>query len=189
MSPHPDGPTRREFLGHAAAAASAPYVITSSALGAGDRPAASERITTCMIGIGSRGRMVLGHFLGDSRAQCLAVCDVDSLRRAHAKRMVDQKNRNADCAEYGDFRELLNRADIDAVATATPDFWHVPIAAWACKQGKDVYCEKPPSSVISAISHSGSAGHFDGIPQGRSLSETKKQTAGSLVLIASIQRP
>ena len=144
--------TRRKLLRCAAGAAgtlvAAPYVITSTALGAEGRPPASERITMCMIGIGSRGRKVLSAFLSDSRIQCLAVCDVDSRRRAQAKNMADQKNRNKDCAEYGDFRELLDRVDIDAAATATPDFWHVPIAVRACKQGKDVYCEKPLSLTI-----------------------------------------
>jgi len=141
-------PTRREFLRQVAAAAAAPYVIASSALGAGDRPAASDRITMAMIGVGGRGRHVHKAFLDDPRIQCLAVCDVDAQRRAQAKIRVDQKNGNKNCAEYGDFRELLDRPDIDVVGIATPDHWHVPIAIWACKQGKDVYCEKPLSLTI-----------------------------------------
>ncbi len=141
-------PTRREFLAGFAATVAAPYVITSSALGGADRPPASQRITMAMIGVGGRGSQVHRAFLDDPRTQCLAVCEVDAQRRVRAKQTVDQKNRNQDCVEYGDFRELLDRADIDVVGIATPDHWHVPIAVWACKQGKDVYCEKPLSLTI-----------------------------------------
>ena len=148
MQSRPGNPTRREFLCKVAGAAAAPYVITSSALGTAERPPASERITMGIIGPGSRGRNVLGAFLADPRSQFLAACDVDFQRCAHAKEMIDQKHQNGDCAEYRDFRELLERADVDAVVIATQDFWHVPMAVLACKHGKDVYCEKPLSLTI-----------------------------------------
>ena len=142
MRSNPNGPNRREFITTVTAAA-APYVITSSALGAADRAPANDRITMGMIGVGGRGSQVHELFLKDSRIQCLAVCDVDTQRCGQAKARVDSKHGNRDCIEYGDFRRLLDRADVDVAVIATPDHWHVPIAVRACRQGKDVYCEKP----------------------------------------------
>ncbi|MCX7886887.1 MAG: Gfo/Idh/MocA family oxidoreductase, partial [Verrucomicrobiae bacterium] len=56
---------------------------------------------------------------------------------------------NTDCAQYGDFRELLARPDIDAVTIGTPDHWHALMVIAACKAGKDIYCEKPFAASIA----------------------------------------
>ena len=73
----------------------------------------------------------------------VAVCDVDTTRREAGKKRVDDAYGNTDCAAYIDYREMLARDDIDAVACATPDHWHAMVILDACKAGKDMYCEKP----------------------------------------------
>ena len=141
-------PTRREFLKTATAAVSAPYVITSTALGADDRPAASDRIVMGGIGIGNMGRGDQGAFLGRKDVQYVAVCDVRTGARNGAKNKVDGKYGNQDCKAYIDYRELLDRDDIDAVHVATPDHWHAINVIEACRSGKDVYCQKPETRTL-----------------------------------------
>ncbi len=56
-----------------------------------------------------------------------------------------------DCNHYKDFRELLVREHVDAVATGTVDHWHVLTSIAALKAGCDVYSEKPLSLTIELI--------------------------------------
>ena len=144
-------PTRREVLKTAAgAAAAAPYVLTSTALGAEGRPPASDRIVMGCIGLGGRGSGNMRGFLGHSEVQMVATCDVVQSKREGTKAQVDKKYGNSDCTAYNDFRDLVARADIDAVSIGTPDHWHAITAIQACRHGKDVFCEKPLSLTIRA---------------------------------------
>lgn len=146
--------TRRNFLRGATATAAGivavPSVVTSAALGKRKRPAASERINIGHIGVGNMGGGDVTRFMHLKEAQCVAVCDPFQSRREEKAAMIedhysDEKNKGKykGCAQYGDFREVLARDDIDAVVIATPDHWHVPIALAAARAGKAMYVEKP----------------------------------------------
>lgn len=145
--------TRRSFIEAALAAAAASPVVLAA-----DDPktaAPSERLTLGFIGMGTMNRGHLGHFLGQKDVQVVAVCDVDTTRREHAKTTVEKRyaeatksGRYKGCAAYKDFRDLLKRSDIDAVVIGTPDHWHAIPALEAMKAGKDVYCEKPLTLTI-----------------------------------------
>ncbi len=144
---------RRRFLSTLAktsgAAILAPTFIPSSALGRNGAVPPSERITVGGIGIGNRGTYDLGCFFEQPDVQFLAVCDVKADRRGAIKKMADQRQGNQDCATYRDFRELLDRQDIDAVLIATGPNWHATAAMYAARAGKDIYCEKPCTKNIS----------------------------------------
>jgi len=137
---------RRAFLKSMALTAGAigfPTILPSSVLGAGRAVSPSNRITVGCIGVGGRGKAILTGFLVIPEAQVLAVCDPYDDRQQQARKMVDEKYASKDCKTYRDFREVLARRDIDAVAIATQDHWHALIATAAAKAGKHIYCEKP----------------------------------------------
>lgn len=145
--------SRRRFiqtsLSVAGAAIAAPTIIPASALGKDGAVAPSERVVVGGIGIGNRGTYDLGCFLEQKDVQFVAVCDVKEARRVAVKKIADEHHGNQDCATYRDFRELLDRKDIDAVLIATGPNWHATMAMNAAKAGKDMYCEKPVTKNIS----------------------------------------
>jgi len=143
--------SRRRFLRNATttgALLAAPQLVPGSALGM-DAVAPSDRITVGGIGIGNRGTYDLGCFLQQPDVQFLAVCDVKESRRKAVKQMADTKYGNQDCDTYRDFRELLERDDIDAVLIATGPNWHATASMYAARAGKDMYCEKPCTKNIA----------------------------------------
>lgn len=150
--------SRRGFLRRAVAAGvAAPYVVRASALGKAGTTAPSNRIVYGLIGCGGHGvEWNLVQIFRYSDAQVIAVCDVDEGRAKTGQRRVDdhyartlgRENYKA-CAVYGDFRELVNRKDIDVIANCTPDHWHVIPAVMAAKAGKDVICEKPLTLTVA----------------------------------------
>lgn len=143
--------TRRQFIRTAAASTAAfsvPCIIPACATGRGAIKAPSERITLGVIGMGPRCRYVLPQMLEQPDVQCIAMADVQASRRDAAKEFVDKHYGNSDCVLYRDFRELLERKDIDAVLIATGDRWHAPASILAAQAGKDVYSEKPCGLTI-----------------------------------------
>ncbi len=144
--------TRRRLLKRAAQAGAVlmtPSLIPGSALGKDGAAAPSERIVVGGIGIGNRGTYDLSCFLPNADVQFVAVADVKAKRRTAVKKMVDNKYGNQNCKTYRDFRELLDRDDIDAVLIATGPNWHTTAAIYAARAGKDMYCEKPCTKNIA----------------------------------------
>lgn len=135
--------TAMASLGHSASARTSLEARTSP----------NERIS---IGIIGTGKMCHGYhlntLLGFDDVQIDGVCEVDTNRRKLAVERIAKtyggRQSYRGCAETTDYRELLDREDLDAVLIATPDHWHaIPIIA-ACLAGKDVYCEKPLTLTI-----------------------------------------
>jgi len=137
--------SRRSFLtASAAAAMAAPVVVPAKALGLAGGAAPSNRITMGCIGCGGRMRGVMAAFKAVKEVQPVATCDArQTVSEAFGKKLGVKPG---SC--YTDFRELVARDDVDTVAIATPDHWHVLQAIAAMRAGKDVYCEKPLSNTI-----------------------------------------
>lgn len=139
---------RRAFLKTTAASVAFPYLIPASAMGNAGAVAPSNRIVMAGIGIGNMGHGDLGSFLGRDDVQYVAVCDVKREVRDSQVNRVNEKYGNKDCKAYRDFREVMARGDIDAVHCATPDHWHAIIVIEACRNGKDIYCQKPETKTL-----------------------------------------
>ena len=109
--------TRRSFLGRTAKVAVA--ALVTPAVFPGKLLGASERITMGAIGCGGQGTGDMNALKGSGPVEYAAVCDVYESNRERARAM-----NGPGCVGYNDFRELLDRKDIDAVVIATPDHWH-----------------------------------------------------------------
>jgi len=148
--------TRRSFLkGAAATAFAAPTIVPAVVLGRDVRPSPSNRIGVAGIGTGGRGSGHMRSLVQYDDVELLAVCDVDVRRRLAIKKHIDQHYEKREgrthpgCNDYHDFREVLDRTDVDAVVIGSPDHWHCPLTVYAAKAGKDIYCEKPISNTIA----------------------------------------
>ncbi len=144
MSQHRASWSRRQFLAGTAASLAVPMIIPRHVLGNAENAPANEKIRLACIGI---GKMMhdshLPHFVKMPQVKVVAVCDVDTTRRESGKKRVDEAYNNTDCQAYVNYRDLLEKEKIDAIACATPDHWHAMVILDACKAGKDIYCEKP----------------------------------------------
>jgi predicted dehydrogenase len=133
----------------AAGACAAPMVVPASVLGSNGAAPPSERIAVGFIGLGNQGvGRNLRMFLQQDDAQPVALCDVDRRRIPRAMNHVrDRFGEGYTCQRTQDFREVIERDDVDAVMISTPDHWHVPLSLAAIRAGKDVICEKPTRTV------------------------------------------
>ncbi len=134
--------TRRQFFKTASAtagAAAAFTIVPRSVLGGAAGPAPSDQLTKAVIGVGGMGQ---GH-LRYPGAKLLAICDVDEKHLKSTLGRVDK-----DVKGYKDFREVIDRDDIDIIHVPTPPHWHGLISIAAAEAGKDVWCEKPMTRTI-----------------------------------------
>jgi predicted dehydrogenase len=133
----PTNVTRRGFL-QSAAAAAAMGVPALNVLGA------NEKLNVGCIGTGGRCRQLMKWFVQIPNVRIGAVCDIWDANLSEGKKLADPQ-----AFATKQFKELLERKDIDAVIIGSPDHWHVPMTIAACAAGKDVYVEKPLTHDLS----------------------------------------
>lgn len=137
--------SRRFFLAAATAAASARVW------------GANDRVQIGLIGAGGRGSSVTRTAKEHGGVDVVAASDINPPHFSRLRKSLTGSDSGGP-AFHHDFRELLDRKDIDAVIVGAPDHWHVPMTIAAVKAGKDVYCEKPlthsieeGASIIEAV--------------------------------------
>ncbi len=154
---------RRQFVKSALGAGVALGAASPTVFAQEKVQGANDRLQLAVIGVGGRGRYLLRWVMEtggqmvppapppwapppkppDPRlaARVVAVCDVYEKRKREA-----QTFSGADGTL--DYRQVLDRKDVDAVIIATPDHWHARMALEAMARGKDVYLEKPVTHTV-----------------------------------------
>ena len=169
---------RRDFIKglsmSAAAAVAAPMTVPGTALGLDGGVSANERVAMGVVGCGSHSRSWnCPLMLQNKEQQIVAICDPDENHLNNVKNYVNgeytkQTGTSYNVAAFKDFRDVVNRKDVDAIDVITPDHWHVLMSVFAMKAGKHVITEKP---VLT-------------IRQGQKLVQTQKET-GKILHVAS----
>ncbi len=155
--------TRRGFLATVAAGSAGLgsfSIVPRHVLGGANHTPPSEIVNVALVGAGGRGLQNARELMKLDDVRITAIADpaehwdlsgfyykgVAGRKPAHAE--IQQhyagKSGSFQCAEYVDFRELLDtHKDVDAVLCATPDHLHAAVSLAALRQGKHCYCEKP----------------------------------------------
>lgn len=126
--------------------------------------AAADTIRLGVIGFGVQGHFDLQTALKVPGVELAGICDLYTGRLENAKELYGKNlftTRN--------YKELLDKTDIDAVIVATTDCWHARITKDALAKGKAVYCEKPMVYKIS---------------EGKEVIEAQKKT-GKVLMVGS----
>ncbi len=146
---------RRVFLEKSALGAGAMTIIPSHVLGRNGMLPPGDRINLGYIGVGKQSYTLLERLNRCPETLVLAASDVDSKKLARFSEEAGKANAeklqggSQKVDTYVNYRELLERKDIDAVVIASPDHWHGMMAVDAARAGKDIYCEKPMALTVA----------------------------------------
>jgi predicted dehydrogenase len=148
----PEGFTRRKFMQSGAIAAGGmlspaakAIALEPQAVSGGSQPASGDQLRFGIVGVGMEGSGVLANAIQIPGVKCVAAADLYDGRHTLAKEITGDPN----LFTTRNYKEVLERKDVDCVLVAVPDFWHRQVVVDACNAGKDVYCEKPMSHSIA----------------------------------------
>ena len=133
---------RRQFLEKASLVAAAATAVggarKASAQINNSAGIAPKPVRLGFIGVGIRGTLLMEAAAGISGVEIKAAADCYKGHLDRAQELISPAP-----AVTGDYKEILSRADVDAVVIATPDHWHLKMTQEALAAGKHVYIEKP----------------------------------------------
>jgi predicted dehydrogenase len=136
-----DSINRRQFLEKSSLIAAAASAAGARAVSAQINNAAAVKLAPVglgFIGVGIRGTLLMEAAAGIAGVEIKAAADCYKGHLERAQELIVPPP-----AITGDYKEVLSRADIDAVVIATPDHWHLRMTEEALAAGKHVYIEKP----------------------------------------------
>jgi predicted dehydrogenase len=142
--PRKDSINRRQFLQKSS------LIAAAAAAAGGARPASAQLnnaaavnltpVRLGFIGVGIRGTLLMEAAAGIAGVEIKAAADCYKGHLERAQELITPAP-----VITGDYKEILSRADVDAVVIATPDHWHLRMTQEALAAGKHVYIEKPMS--------------------------------------------
>jgi predicted dehydrogenase len=130
--------SRRKFIKNSALASSL-FIVPRHVLGGEGYTAPSDKLNIAGIGLHGKGNSDILLASVNSRENVIALCDVHQY--AYGAQVAVRNHPNAKF--YTDFRELLEKEDLDAVTITTPDHTHANISKIAMEKGIHVYVQKP----------------------------------------------
>ncbi len=97
----------------------------------------NKKVRMGIIGVGQIGKLHLERYAKMPDVEMVAACDIDlpELQRVSELHSIPQI--------YVEFRDLLERDDIEAVDVCLHNNLHAPVTIAALEAGKNVFCEKP----------------------------------------------
>ncbi len=141
---------RRTFI-QASTAATAGLALTSAAVGQ-KAPDDRRSVRVGVVGVGNRGTSLLRTLLTLKDVTVPAICDIDALHLERAQDLVvkagQPKPEGYRDGEDTAYKQLMDRADLDAVIIATYWEWHAPMAVYGMKAGKHVGVEVPAAITL-----------------------------------------
>jgi predicted dehydrogenase len=169
---------RRAFIKKSTLAFGVFTIVPRFVLGRG-YIAPSDKINLGVIGLGKQGSGLAKRFIAETEAQVVAGCDVFASKRDVFQEQITTQyaklrgvGKYEGLKTYLDYKEMLERPDIDGVIVATPDHWHAIQSIDSMNAGKDLYCEKPLTRTIC---------------EGRAMVDSAKKNA-RIVQVGSMQR-
>src|SRR6516164_10635667 len=127
----------------AGAAAKVTLLEPTTLLAATQQAQSGNTIRFASIGTGVRGCELLKASLRVPGVECVAVSDLWEGRLTAAQETLKKS-----VVTSRNYKEILDRKDVDAVIVAVTDHQHRRVVVDACAAGKDVYCEKPLSHTV-----------------------------------------
>jgi predicted dehydrogenase len=110
-----------------------------------------ELVRIGIVGVGGRGKGVLGEFLAIENVLVTAVCDIVKDKCLTAAKMIEKAGQKTPAIYSNgdrDFENLSRRKDIDFIYIATPWEWHVPQILSGLNNGKHVGTEVPAAYTL-----------------------------------------
>jgi len=132
---------RRHFLQTTGLALSALASAKATILAPPSFAPSEGKIRFGIIGVGMEGSSLLGNAIALPNIECVGAADLYDGRHTLAKQITGNPN----LFTTRQYKELLDRKDVDCILAAVPDHWHMRVVVDACNAGKDIYCEKPMS--------------------------------------------